>query len=711
MAGDAGPRLVLNRDELGGLRKRIESTHAAFYQALVGDLGRRLAEDVRPFRWDLEEPEYSDFLEIGFSVVVNSGIAYHVDSDERWRDLAERWLRHWVSVGPAQGDQLAQSYLVAFHVMALAYGLDLLGDRLPDDLVGQMVDVLAEETGAMVRGMASGESGWSRRYLYHDCWVPVFGLGVGCMALLPHKQQEANEWLAAVEQEVEQITSLLGSDGAWNEGVAPLNYALGPMLFYLEGRKRVFQEPAFEIPWLWALPKWRAYHWLPDGSYVFLDDSTPSGRYHGETGGAVDYQLYKLAAENQDGLAQWQAQRESERTFLKDYHGYGWRLLWYDPDVRAEPPEALPAAEYFPSLGQFFSRSGWGKQDSVLTVECTLPGGPLVQARRTLGLPPETITQNKHAHYRDRASVTFHVNGHYLLRPSGYFRFDTELKNALTIDGMGQSLLPDSGGGITGVHRGEADGYSAAHADAGAAYTEVRGLSGCDRTVLHLRERNALFILDRVWFLDEGTHEVDAHFHVGHDVAVTRELDGVVRMVPPSGGGCRLWCTCGQSPTFEQVPQPVDAHWREYLSGYDIPPEDLEAMEQVDLRYHFEVGDKRYAEMLWMVLPEQEGDSREVRPQVGSWGTLMWVPTAAGPPDLVIAPAPGTPDQGRLEPSLPGRPGQVFVIGGSSLRHLRIGTEEREDGQWGITFGEGKLCRLSEAGTVCVDLGSEAQKR
>ena len=146
MAGDTGPRLVLNRDELGGLRKRIESTHAGFYQALIDDLERWLAEGVKPFRWELEEPDYSDFLEIGFSVVVNSGIAFHLGSDERWRDLGERWIRHWVSVGAAEGDQLVQSYLVAFHVMALAYGLDLFGDRLPDDLVGEMVDVLTELT-------------------------------------------------------------------------------------------------------------------------------------------------------------------------------------------------------------------------------------------------------------------------------------------------------------------------------------------------------------------------------------------------------------------------------------------------------------------------------------------------------------------------------------------------------------------------------------
>ena len=115
--------------------------------------------------------------------------------------------------------------------MALAYGVDLFAGVLPEDFVGEMVEVLEEETAIMVRGMETGESEWSRRYLYHDCWVPIFGIGIGCLALLPYEPR-ARDWLAGVEREVTQIVSLLGADGAWSEGVAPLNYALGPMLYY-----------------------------------------------------------------------------------------------------------------------------------------------------------------------------------------------------------------------------------------------------------------------------------------------------------------------------------------------------------------------------------------------------------------------------------------------------------------------------------------------
>ncbi len=703
MPSQSEPRLILHPGELDALRRRSETSHARFYQALVGDLEGRLGEQPPEDLWGLEEPDYSNLLEICFSLVVNCGIAYHVGQDDRWRGLAERWLRRWVEVGCASSEHAMRSYLVAFHVMALAYGVDLFSGVLPEDFVGRMVAVLTEETGMMVEGMETGESEWSRRYLYHDCWVPIFGIGIGCLALLPYEPR-AEAWLYSVEREVTQVVSLLGSDGAWNEGVAPLNYALGPMLYYLEGRKRVFQEPAFEIPWLQELPRWRVYHYLPDkGTYVFLDDSTPSGRYHGETGGVVAAQLYKIASEFQDGLAQQQADWESERRFLKDYHDYGWCFLWYDPNVETVSPGGLPRSAYFPSMGQFFSRSGFGNGASVLSFECTVPGGPLAQAKRGIDLPIETITKNKHAHYRDRASFTFYADGHYFFRPSGYFRFETELKNTLTFDGEGQSLDPKSGGGISGVYQGEEDVYSASRCKAAAAYAEVPRLSAFDRTVMHVRDQHVVFILDHVRFLDGGGHKVDAHFHVGQEVSVETGGDSPVLIRAPSGQSCRLYPACRLASEFEQVAQPVDPYWRDYLSGYDIPSEDLEAMEQVDLRFCFDLDGERVCDILWMILPQGDRGDCRVTHRADSSGIYLWYSMPGHPLQVVVVPNPDASMAQVPSPPLPERPGRVFVLGGDSERHVRVGVEARGPGEWGVVLGEGEVYPFTEAGTVCIE--------
>lgn len=699
MVDPAGPRLILADCELDDLRNRSASSHARFFRALVEDLGRRIAHEPPATLWDLEEPEYSDILEICFSLVVNCGIAWQVTGDGRWRGLAERWLTRWVEVGGADDDQVKGSYLVAFHVMALAYGLDLFARVLPEPLIRRAVEVLQVETGRMVRHMDTGEAGWSRRYHYHDCWVPVFGAGIGCLALLPY-ETEAEAWLSTVEKEVDRIISIQGDDGAWNEGVAPLNYALGPMLFYLEGRKRVFGENAFDIEWLKSLARWRAYHLLPDGSYVFLDDSTPSGRYHGETGGVVAFQLCKLATEFNDGLAQWQAERETSRTFLKDYHDHGWSFLWYDPGVEAEPPDGLPAAAFFASLGQFFSRTGFDESASVLSFECTVPGGPLAQAGRDTGLPLQTITQNKHAHYEDRASFTFFAKGHYFFRPSGYFRFDAALKNTLTFDGAGQSDGPDSGGGMTGVFCGEDDVYSAARCEAAGAYPDVPGLTSFERTVMHARDFHAAFILDRVRFTGLAPRHVEAHFHTGHEVDTRIDPDGSLLLRTPSGQSCRLFQASSRAAAFERVPQPVDPYWRTYLSGYDIPPEDLDAMDQADLRYQFVMDGETSLDVLWAILPDGEGCV--VQQCAGDSLITLWYADPGGLPWMVLAP---TGEEGAAPvrgPVLPQRPETIFVLGGPSAGRIRLALEQHDGEQWSTVLGEGRSYAVTEAGTAVI---------
>ena len=412
------------------------------------------------------------------------------------------------------------------------------------------------------------------------------------------------------------------------------------------------------------------------------------------------FQLYKLAAEFNDGLAQWQAEREASRTFLKDYHDYGWSFLWYDPRVRAEPPDGLPAAAFFPSLGQFFSRTGFDEVASVLSFECTVPGGPPAQARRDSWLPIQTISHNKHAHYRDRASFTFFVNGHYFFRPSGYFRFDTAFKNTLTFGGRGQSVDPDTGGEVTGVYCGENDVYSAVRCEAAAAYPDVPDLFSFERTVLHVRNRHAVFILDRVRFSGREPRPVEAHFHVGQEVETRIGTDGSIRLQAPSGQTCRLYQACSQASTFERVPQPVDPYWKAYLSGYDIPPEDLEAMDQADLRFCFGMAGETSLDVLWAILPH--GGDCVVRQRADGSMIAFWYMIPDSPPQLVLVPLMEDGETPVRGPALPHRPERIFVLGGPSGGRIRLALEHQDGERWGTVLGEGREYELTEAGTVRV---------
>lgn len=694
----SAPGLILSLDEIDELRLRRASSHASFYKPLVADLRSRLDSVPPDGLWDLPEPDYSDKLEICFSLVVNAGIAYHLSKKERWVGLASRWLEQWVAAGSAAEEKVKESYLVAFHAMALAYGLDLFGPVLGGQLGARIIEVLRVETERMVRHMASGEASWSRRYYYHDCWVPVFGAGIGCLALLRYVDQ-AEKWLNLVAGEVEKILSLQSEDGVWNEGVAPLNYALGPLLFYLEGRRRILGEEPFDIPWLRGLSQWRANHLLPNGQFVFLDDSTPSGRYHGETGGVVAFQFYKLAREFGDGLAQWQAECESRRKFPKDYHDYGWSFLWYDPKVPTTSPKKGAHASFHPSWGQLFSHFGCDAEASVLSFECVEPGGCPGQNGIAAGLSMQTITQNKHAHYRDRATFSYFCAGEYFFPPSGYFRFATELKNTLTIDGKGQSLAPESGGRMVGVHLGDRDNYVAAKCEAALAYDAVEGLAKFDRTIVHAADDQVLFVLDQLAFSDRDEHRVEAHFHVGHEMAICKGGDGGLVITAPSGRSCRLFQICGQPSTLEQVPQPLDPFWRNYLMDYDIPPQDLEAMDQVDLRFEFGLAANCTSESLWAILP---GGDCEVNHFVDESGLYFWYTSSKNGLRLVVAPGQAGQSEPVFGPELPGRPETIYVAGCAPGTIIQLALEPRAGDKWVVVLNAGDGHQTNEAGMVSI---------
>ena len=242
--------------------------------------------------------------------------------------------------------------------------------------------------------------------------------------------------------------------------------------------------------------------------------------------------------------------------------------------------------------------------------------------------------------------------------------------------------------------------YSAARCEAAGAYPEVPGLSGFTRTVLHARERHAVFVLDRVRFSGPETRSVEAHFHVGNEVDTRIDADGSLRLETPSGRACRLYHAASQAVAFERFPQPVDPFWKEYLSGYDIPPEDLEAMDQVDLRFRFEMAGETSLDVLWAILPFGAdcvgGQQAE--------GSLIsfWYKVPGGAPLLVLAPPVDEVAGPVRGPLLPKRPESIYILGGPPGGGIRLLLEHHDRERWGTVLGEGPAHALTEDGTAII---------
>ena len=243
--------------------------------------------------------------------------------------------------------------------------------------------------------------------------------------------------------------------------------------------------------------------------------------------------------------------------------------------------------------------------------------------------------------------------------------------------------------------------YSAARCEAAPAYPDVPGLSAFERTVLHARDRHAVFVLDRVRFSGPETRPLEAHFHVGHEVETRIHADGSLRLQTPCGRACRLYHAAPQAAAFERVPQPVDPFWKEYLSGYDIPPEDLEAMDQVDLRFRFVVAGETSLDVLWAILP-CGGECVVGQQADGSMTSLSYV-VPGGAPQLILAPSAEQVAGPVRGPVLTRRPDTIFVLGGPPGGALRLVLEHHDSERWGDGYSaRGPAYALTEAGTAII---------
>jgi hypothetical protein len=230
-----------------------------------------------------------------------------------------------------------------------------------------------------------------------------------------------------------------------------------PLLWFFGAWQSVTGSNPHHVPWLQNTFKYRLYHWLPDNSYVYTNDSFRSGRYN-TSGSASCHVLRRLAALFGDGNAQWLAEQD-EKFDLADgpknvpqaaYEGSstqrGWRIyphsqafcaswnvLWYDASVEAQPPTELPLAHHFTNLGVALLRSGWEDDATVLSFAC----GPLAghQAAMRVQNGEERVHNNYYHAHADYNAFTLFAQGHYFIVPPGYARRDSRFQNTISING------------------------------------------------------------------------------------------------------------------------------------------------------------------------------------------------------------------------------------------------------------------------------------
>jgi len=504
------PSLHFNADGLRELRKKAVGTH------------QRYAEQL--YKWVELNKSWSPPLITGFdgdevqleesaAFITNMALAYCLSRKKEYLDLTREWAQEMCKYPK----DAIRNYGIGIYAAGLARTYDWLYHDLEPSQRETIKKALLDIVSRMYEGTLPGAAvpmWWAKAYMHHDHWIAAGGFGEASLAILG-EVDDSCRYAAYAKLNFDTILSWLSDDGAWHEGAADWCYAMAPLLWFYGAWETVAGENLHDTPWIKNTGLYRLYHWLPDDSYIYLDDSFRSGRYS-TSGGASCHLLRRLASLFQDGHLQWLADRDEifdlkpspkgvyqapyeKLSFTGEPKEYpnpvsqcvSWNILWYDPAIKAIPPDNLPVSKHFENQGITIMRTGWNNNETVVSFTCAPLSGHLCAQRMRNG---EKIVRNFYSHaHLDFNSFTLFANGQYFIIPAGYARRTSSFQNVISVNGANFIADPASGMKLTAFICKE--NFSYAVGDATEAFITDLGVKKYLRHIL-LFENNWLVILD-----------------------------------------------------------------------------------------------------------------------------------------------------------------------------------------------------------------------
>jgi hypothetical protein len=460
--GSLHPRLHFTTAGLPAMRERAGKSHARYARLLLDWVAAHADWEPRTaYPFTMARTTEVELEESGI-YVTNAALAYVISHDRDHLDLARRWALMMCEVPQGSPD----NYGFGLYVAGLARAYDWLHDDLEPPERARIRDHIARVVRLLYLGSFAGTAAshwWAEAQLHHDHWVATGGYGEAALAIAG-EVDEAEIWAIRAMEEFKLAFSWLGDDGAWQEGAADWCYALAPLLWFFGAWQTAAGEDPHDVAWLHSTARYRLYHWLPDDSYIYTNDSFRSGRYN-TSGSAACHLLRRLASLYRDGHAQWLAERDEAfdlkpgpkgvpqaayegSSLARNWPEYpdspafcaAWNFLWFDPGVKATAPGDLPGAHHFANQGVAVLRSGWDDAATVASFSC----GPLAghHAAERLRSGEERGPSNfSHAHL-DYNAFTLFAQGCYFIVPPGYARRDSRFQNTITVNGAHLSFDP-----------------------------------------------------------------------------------------------------------------------------------------------------------------------------------------------------------------------------------------------------------------------------
>ncbi len=540
----AHPRLFFRADSLPALRAAAASTHRDIWQPI-----EQYAASLQGSTPPQSPPDDLDSFRNSGNRLLPLAFACAVGEDSAICETATAYLLA-LATWPEWGQDGERSLALAHMLMGTAIAYDWLAPHLtPDErdtvraAIGEHAHELHEAS--IVLYDDEWNNWWTHSYLQNHYHVIYSALGMAGLAL--HGEDErAEEWLRRATERLARAHDFLEGigDGTWHEGIPYQSYGMSMLVPFLVSLRTVQGTDLLPHTYLQNYAMWRLYNLLPDGTFVMA-----YGDFAWDWGdNSAPMLLRFVAAEYDHGYAEWTAQQLIAADPLSaDEWMTPWAVfefLFYNPEVAATPPDALPRARVFPDLASVIWRTGWDDDALVFGFKTGAYGGRFAYNTFVAEAKPweapcyESDCQLNIGHDHDDMQGFYLVRGSHWLAPEneGIDKFDTALHNTLLIDGGGQQRPSDANYGQepadfidTDASLQQAistDGFSYLAADATHRYPH--DLTGALRAVLFVRP-DYLVMLDRITAESPHTPTWVSHFGSGvsvDDNAGTRWVRG-----------------------------------------------------------------------------------------------------------------------------------------------------------------------------------------
>jgi hypothetical protein len=349
------PRLLLTDKRVETLRDKITTTHKKHWE-IIKEMANGYVEQSPPSDYEDQEEMRSAGRGIPWQA-----LAYVLTRDSIYFEGAKKWMLTVCSYPRWQNNK---SLAAGECLFGVSVGYDWLYNELTVDERNLIRDKLKYQAEIMKNGLPVHYDRWlaNHNHVEHN------GLAAAGFVLYD-EVPEAITWIQQADLVFEKAFEVFSHDGSSTEGHQYWAYSVESILRYIEAARDLLGKNYYNNEWLKNATKFIIASTIPDvnaqNCVMSFGDSHRNYSSHGPT-----HILYKLAAEYNDGYAQWLANEMQQRNVGRGDYCTWCNLLWFDVNIQPLFLSSLPTFWQFEDIGWITTRSSWNEDGVMVAFKC-----------------------------------------------------------------------------------------------------------------------------------------------------------------------------------------------------------------------------------------------------------------------------------------------------------------------------------------------------